>query len=67
MPTNRKPVSLRVNREVEIFWDTTGFISAWLMSALRAHGVQLVCAHGQWQAIFLYGNTNHISVPCKKK
>lgn len=39
MPTNKRLPSLQVHREVDMFWETTRFNSAWLVSALRAHGV----------------------------
>lgn len=46
MPTNRKFPSLQVRREVDMFWETTRFNSAWLASALRAHGVSWsACLH----------------------
>lgn len=39
MPTNRRLPPLQVHREVDMFWESTRFSSAWLVSALRAHGV----------------------------
>lgn len=48
MPTNRKPSSLRVNRELEIFWEPTVFNSAWLVSVLRTHGVSQSACLRPW-------------------
>lgn len=48
MPTNRKPSSLRVNREVEIFWEPTVFNSAWLVSVLRTRGVSQSACLRPW-------------------
>lgn len=39
VPTNRRLPSLQDHREVDMFWETTRFNSAWLVSALRAHEV----------------------------
>lgn len=39
IPTNRRLPSLQVHREVDMFWEITRFNSAWLVSALRTHGV----------------------------
>lgn len=48
MPTNRKPSSLRVNRELEIFWEPTVFNSAWLVSVLRTHEVSRSACLRPW-------------------
>ena len=60
--------SLRVRREKEIFWETTGLYSAWLLySELLGSAGQHVWAHGRCQAIFPYSNIDNTLIQCRKK